>query len=106
MIGRGRAQNGAQFRPVDTPRPPAVDALDGRSPGSRVVGLVPPSHLMCSLKIQDTCDSGILEPDLAAYSCGGSQGIIDFQLKAGSPCSLLPPSAANERTSGTIKQGA
>lgn len=34
----------AEYRPVDTPRSPADDALYGRSPGSRVVGLVPPSH--------------------------------------------------------------
>ncbi len=37
-----------EFRPVDTPRSPADDALHGRSPGSRVIGLVPPSRHACT----------------------------------------------------------
>ena len=63
----------AEFRPVDTPRPPADDALYGRSPGSRVTGFVPPSRR--TDPDQGPNNSGIMEPSLAAYSCGGSQGI-------------------------------
>ncbi len=54
-------------------------------------------------------NSGIMEPSLAAYSCGGSQG-IGRAFHVEKPVLTLFPLASfghdQGRTSGTIKQGA
>jgi hypothetical protein len=56
----------AVIRPAGTPRPPVDDALDGRSPGLRVIS---------RFRLPGARSSGIRETGLAAYSCGGSRGI-------------------------------
>lgn len=80
-----RPRHRRKIRSDGTPRPAADDARCGRSPGLRVIKRFRSS--------QGGCPSDVSGTDLAAYSCGGSQGMA--HMKRASPCSLL------SRISGT-----